>query len=418
MEIVVIGNSTAGINAIESIRKHDKNTGITLISDESYKAYSHPLLPNLVVGEVSRSEDRFYYRRGEFYDKLNVKKILGRKVISVNPDDNSITLDNGRELSYDTLIITTGGKPFIPSVDGLELKGIHSLTNIKLADKLRKDLPNLKKCVIAGGGLIGTKLAEKLAHHGVNVTLVELTRRVLFPVLDDTAAELIHTELRNMGVRVILNDSVKELHGNKRVESVMLSSGTEIKTDGIIFATGVIPNVDIVVDSRVEVNRGIVVDEYMKTNVDNIYAAGDVAEGYDIVIGGKRPIPIIPVAAKQGSIAGLNAIGIKSKYEGGFPLNSITIGNVSFISMGVIDSEEFEVLQLQREDEYRKFLIKNNKLFGAILVHNIEKAGMFSWMIQTRFNVSWIKDTFLNSDFGWKYFDKVFRVLRLDRKIR
>ncbi len=419
MKIIIAGNSVAAINAIEVIREKDKISSITVISDENYRAYSHPLLPNLVIGEVSRSEDRFYYRRLDFYEKNKVNTILGKRVVKVHPQDKIVELDNSKKLEYDKLLLACGGKPIKPPIDGLELEGVHTLTNIKTADRLRKDLKNISHCVVVGAGLIGSKIAEKLAKKGIKVTLVELARRVLFPVLDDDGADFIHRELKNLGINLILNDSVSGLDGSNRVEQVILKSGRRIETDGVIVAVGVAPNVDLAKDAGLNVDRGVVVNDFMQTSNENVYAAGDVAQAYDIVVGLKRPIPILPLAARQGRIAALNMLGMNVKYKGGFPMNSITIGKTSFISAGIIDSEELEVLSIHKGDEYRKFLIdEDNRLKGMILVNNVEKAGMFNWMIQNRFDVSWIKDTFLNSDFGWKYFNKAFRVLRLDRKIK
>ena len=419
MKIVIVGNSTAAVNAVEAIRERDKISSITVISDENYRAYSHPLLPNLVIGEVSRAEERFYYRRVDFYESNKVKTVLGRRVVKIYPEEKLVELDNGNKLEYDKLLLACGGKPVKPPIEGLELEGIHTLTNIKAADKLRKDLKSIKRCVVVGAGLIGSKLAEKLAKKGVKVTLVELTKRVLFPVLDDVGADYIHRELKRLGITLILNDAVSAFSGDKRVEQVILKSGKKIDTDGVIVAVGVAPNAELAKDAGLTVDRGVVVNDFMQTSNDDIFAAGDVAQAYDMVSGVKRPIPILPLAARQGRIAALNMLGMDVKYKGGFAMNSISIGKVSFISMGIVDSDELEVLSIKRGDEYRKFLIdSDNRLKGMILVNNVEKAGMFNWMIQNRFDVSWIKDTFLNSDFGWKYFNKAFRVLRLDRKIK
>ena len=419
MKIVIVGNSTAAVNAVEAIRERDKISSITVVSDESYRAYSHPLLPNLVIGEVSRSEERFYYRKANFYESHKVKTVLGRKVVKLYPEEKVVELDNGDKLEYDKLLLACGGTPIKPPIEGLELEGVHTLTNIKAADKLRKDLKNIKQCVVVGAGLIGSKIAEKLAKKGVKVTLVELTKRVLFPVLDDTGADYIHKELKRLGVTLVLNDAVSALSGDRRVKQVILKSGKKIETDGVIVAVGVAPNAGLAKDAGLTVDRGVVVNDFMQTSNDNVFAAGDVAQAYDMVSGVKRPIPILPLAARQGRIAALNMLGMDVKYKGGFAMNSISIGKVSFISMGIVDSDELEVLSIKRGDEYRKFLIDpDNRLKGMILVNNVEKAGMFNWMIQNRFDVSWIKDTFLNSDFGWKYFNKAFRVLRLDRKIK
>ncbi len=419
MRVVIVGNSVAAINAIEAIREKDKISKITVISDESYRAYSHPLLPNLVIGEVSRSEERFYYRRNDFYEKNKVDTLLGKRVVKILQKQKQVILENDEKIEYDKLLIACGGKPIKPPMEGLELEGVHTLTNIKSADKLRKDLKNIKHCVVIGGGLIGSKTAEKLAKKGIKVTLVELMRRVLYPVLDDTAADYIHKELKSLGVELILNDSVSAILGDKRVKEVELKSGKKIEADGVVVAVGVAPNMDMAKEAGLEVNKGVVVNDFMQTSDENIFAAGDVAEAYDMVLGIKRPIPILPLAARQGRIAGLNILGGDVKYKGGFATNSITIGKVSFISMGIVDSDELEILKIKKDGEYRKFLIdEENRLKGMILVGNIEKAGMFNWMIQNKLDVSWMKDTFLNSDFGWKYFNKAFRVLRLDRKIK
>ncbi len=419
MKIVIVGNSVAGINAIEAIRQKDKISEIKVVSDEQTRPYSHPLLPNLVVGDISRSEERFYYRDKRFYDKYKIKPVLGKKAIKILPDEKDVVLEDNTKIHYDKLLISCGGKPFVPPMKGVDLKeGVHTLTNIKAADRLKKDIKNIKHCVVVGGGLIGSKIAEKLAKKGIKVTLVELMKRVLFPVLDDTAANYIHKELKKYGVKLILEDSVVEIKGDKRPEEVVLASGKTIKADTVVVAVGVRPNLEFLTDSGIEINKGIVVNDYMQTNVDDIYASGDVAEAYDVVISNKRPLPILPLAARQGRVAGLNMVGQSFKYKGGFPTNSMKIGDVEFISMGIVDSDEFEVLKIKKDGEYRKFLIKDNRLFGMILVGNIEKAGMFNWMIQNRFDVSWLKDTFLNSDFGWQYFSKAFRVLRFDRKIK
>ena len=419
MKIVIIGNSVASVNAVEAIRENDNIAEINIISNENYRAYSHPLLPNLVVGDISRSEERFYYRDKKFYDKNKVKTILGKKAIKILPDEKAVVLEDNTKVSYDKLLISCGGKPFVPPMKGTDLQeGVHTLTNIKSADKLKKDIKNIKHCVVVGGGLIGSKIAEKLAKKGIKITLVELMRRVLFPVLDDTAANYVHKELKKYGVKLILEDSVVEIKGDKRPKAVVLSSGKTIEADTVIVAVGVRPNLDLAADTDIKINRGIVVNDYMQTSVDDIYAAGDAAEAYDVVISAKRPVPVLPLAARQGRVAGLNMIGPSIKYKGGFPTNSMKIGEVEFISMGIVDSDELEVLKIEKDQEYRKFLIKDNRLLGMILVGNIEKAGMFNWMIQNRFDVSWMKDAFLNSDFGWKYFNKAFRILRFDRKIR
>ncbi len=417
MKYVIIGNSVAGINAATAIRQNDTQGEILIISDEQTRCYSRPLLPNWVIGEVSLSEERMFYRRSDFYEKNNFKILLGQKVDSIDTKNKTIMSSNSHTIEYDKLVIASGANAILPkNISGIDLDGVHTLTNIKGAKKLKENLDNIDSIVIVGAGLIGTKMAYDLSKIGKKVVLVELAKRVLFPALDDYGALLIEQELKKAGVEVILNDSVVQLNGDKKVKEVVLASNKKIQCDACLLSVGVAPNTSFV-DSNILIDKGIVVDDTMKA-YDDCYACGDVASIYDIVLNIKRPIPILPLAAKEGFIAGLNACGVETKFKGGFAMNSIEIGNTGFISMGIVESDNDCVLEFKKDSEYRKFIIRDNKLIGVILVNNVEKAGMFNWMIEKGFDVSWIKDAFLNSDFGWKYFDKAFRVLRLDRKLK
>lgn len=417
MKYVIIGNSVAGINAASAIRQHDTQGELLIVSDEQSRCYSRPLLPNWVIGEVSFSQERIFYRRSDFYEKNDIKTMLGKKVEHIDTKNKIVSIDDSSVINYDKLIIASGANAILPkNIAGIELDGVYTLTNIKAARKLKEDLDNINSIVIIGAGLIGTKMAYDLSKIGKKVTLVELAKRVLFPAIDDYGALLIQEQLKKTGVEMILNDSVVQLNGDKKVKEVLLASGKTIACDGCLMSVGVLPNIDFV-DKNIQLDRGIVVDDQMKA-CDDCFAAGDVASIYDIVLNIRRPIPILPLAAKEGFVAGLNACGIQAKFDGGFPMNSIEIGSVGFISMGIIESQEDEVLEYKKDSEYRKFIIRDDRLIGVVLVNNAEKAGMFNWMIEKKFDVSWIKDTLLNSDFGWKYFDKAFRVLRLDRKLK
>lgn len=415
MKYVIIGNSVAGINAATAIRQNDKTGEIIIVSDEQTRAYSRPLLPNWVIGEVSLSCERFYYRRNDFYEKNNFQCLLGKKVENLDTASKIIEFSNSEKINYDKLILATGSKPILPkTISGLEYEGVHTLTNLKGAKKLKDDLVNINSIVIIGAGLIGTKLAYDLSKIGKKVVLVELAKRVLFPAIDDYGAKLIQNQLKENSVEIILNDSVVELKGDKRIKEVVLSSSKVIPTDACVVSVGVSANVSFIKEGSIKIDRGIVVDSTMKACKD-VWACGDVASVYDIVLQAHRTIPILPLAAKEGFIAGLNASDQEAHFTGGFAANSIEIGKVSFISMGIIESDKEEVLEWKNDTEYRKFIIRNNRLIGAILINNNEKAGIFHWMIEHKFDVSWIKDAFLNSDFGWKYFDKAFRVIRFSR---
>lgn len=422
MHIVILGNSTVAVAAVEAIRSIDNmENKITVVSNEPFFTYSHPLLPNYLVGEVEEDEEKFSYRRKGFYEQNKLNTILGDAAVSIDKNAKIVELKSGKEIAYDRLIVATGGIPIVPPMEGVNLENVFTFTNLTEVKKFKTALPNIKKCVVVGGGLIGTRLTEKLSIYGVETYLIELLERLVVLALDDYGAGLIRKELEKAGGHIITGDSVKSILGEKKVCGVKLASGKEISCDAVAIAIGVRPNMDIAKNAGLEVGRGgVITDEYMRTSDPNIFSGGDIVETYDLTSNQRRSIPILPIAYAQGEVAGLNILNREVKFKGGFPMNSMKIGGIEFISMGTVNPEkDAEIIERKYDNgDYKKFIIKNNCLSGAIFIGDIEKAGMFNWMIKERFNVKRIKDYFLKEDFGWKYFDRDTRNLRISRQLK
>ncbi|QSZ28103.1 NAD(P)/FAD-dependent oxidoreductase [Aceticella autotrophica] len=411
MKIVIIGNSVAMVGAVEAIRKNDKNTEIIVISDEKYHVYSRPLISYYLGNTVS--EEKMSYRDMDFYTKNNIKTYLSTKVVSIDENKNTVCFENGDSIEYDKLLIATGGKPFVPPMEGLNKKNIHTFTKLDDAKELKKSAKTGSKAVIIGGGLIGFKAAEGLHDLGVDVTIVELSDRILSTILDKESAAIISERLIKDGIKIITNTTADKILGNEYITGVQLKNGEELQADNLIFAIGVVPNTEIVKNTSIKLNRGIIVDNKMKTNIDNIYAAGDVAEGYDMLIGGNRVVPIWPNAYLQGEIAGLNMIGIESVNKGTFPMNSIGYKDTYIITGGIINPQEegYEIL-LKSDDTkkiYKKIIIKDNRLKGFILINDIDRAGIFTGLIRDSIDITPFKDCLLKDDFGYSYFPKSLR---------
>ncbi len=414
MKYVIIGNSTAGLSACEEIRKNDKKSLITVISDEKFFAYSRPLLSDYIAGHVKISDDRFHYRRASFYDDYKIERKFGKMAIKLDTKEKEVILEDGTVLRYDRCMIATGGTPFVPpNLINSKVDGVHSFTNLTNVMILENALKSAKKIVVVGAGLIGAKTAEKLSLAGFDVTVVELSKKILGLALDRRASDLVTGEMIKAGVHVITDDSVSEVLGLTKCSGVKLKSGKNIDCDIVIMAIGVKPHSSIAKESGISVNRGIAVDDTMETSAEDVYAAGDVAEIYDLIFQMSHPIPIMPWAAVCGRVAGSNMSAGNRHFAGGFPINSISIGDVSFISMGYSETPDDcdEFVNDKRIDSgiYKKIIIKNGKIKGAIFVGDFERSGMISAMISSDVNVSSFADKLVEDGFWWHSFNRSYR---------
>lgn len=415
MRIVIIGNSVAMVGAVEAIRKYDTSSEIVVISDETYHVYSRPLISYYLGNLVS--EDKMIYREKDFYRKNKVETVFGIKAISIDERKKEVYLEKGDSISFDKLLIATGGKPIIPPVEGLNKKNVHTFIKMDDAKKLKEAAKPGSKAVIVGGGLIGFKAAEGLHHLGVDVTIVELADRILSTILDAEGASLVSQSLQNDGIKIITGTTVDKIIGDEYVKGVLLKNGQELEADNLIIAIGVVPNVDVVRNTSISINRGILVDNTMKTSVEDVYAAGDVAEGYDMLVESNRVVPIWPNAYMQGEIAGLNMIGINKSFKGIFPMNSIGYKNTNMITAGITNpqQEEFEIISKidHNRKYYKKFVVKENRLVGFILINDIDRAGLFTGFIKNETDITPFKKYLLNDDFGFIYLPKKLRKAKM-----
>jgi len=249
---------------------------------------------------------------------------------------------------------------------------------------------------------------------GLQVTVVELMDRVLSVTLDKRASEIVERQLKSRGIRLIADNTVEKILGNhNRAEGVILKDQRDINCQMVVFGIGVLPNIHLVKDTSICFNKGIQVDEHMETNVSGIYAAGDVVEIPDMLLETVRPIAIWPNAYKQGWIAGSNMAGIPKRYGGSFAMNSIDICGIPTISVGMTQASEngFEVLQqLDRKKEaYRKIILRDGVIVGAIFVGEIDRAGIYTGLIREKIDVSGFKDILLREDFGLISLPKEYR---------
>ncbi len=299
MNYVIIGNSASGTAAIESIRKIDKKGSIIIISDESFSNYSRPLISYLLGKKVDNSG--MSYRDMDFYKNNKVKLLLNKKATKLNIKKKQVVLSDKKRISYDKLLISTGGIPIIPDIQGLNSNGVFTFTKLKDVYKIREyiNAQRVKKAVVIGGGLIGLKVTGALLELDITVTIIELADRILFTAFDRKASEITENALKKIGVDLITNNTIIEIKKeNNRVKEVILKDNNKISCDMVIVAIGVSPNIEIVKNTSIKTNKGIVVNKYMNTTIKDIYAAGDCCEAKNSLLNINRTIAIWPLAVK------------------------------------------------------------------------------------------------------------------------
>ncbi|MCX5714841.1 MAG: FAD-dependent oxidoreductase [Candidatus Omnitrophica bacterium] len=404
-QFIIIGNSAAGIAAVEAIRKRDKESKVTVISEEGYSAYCRCLISYYLAGEVK--EDKLVYRAASFYQDNNVELLLNKKVARVDPKKNRIVLEDKSQLGYDALMIATGARPKYPELKGIKRTGVFGFRTIKDAQNISGLLPVTKTVCVLGGGLIGLKAAYALKKRNIDVKVIIKSKQVLSQMLDVQAAGLVQQRLEGHGIEVLLGQDAEEIIGEGDIKAVKLDSGKAIGCSMVIVGKGVSANIELVKETQVQSNEGIIANNFLQTNTSNIYTGGDACESFDIALGAHTINALWPVAVEQGKIAGANMSGDNLKYEGSVGMNSLEFFGLAVVSLGIYKVKEgdssIEELKFMdaKNNLYKKLILRNNIIVGAILVGDIKASGVFLRLIRERIDVSALKDKLLEENFGY-----------------
>ena len=420
---VIVGNSAGGIGAAEGIRQVDREGQITIVSEEPYPAYSRPLISKYVAGEVTL--DSMLYRPAGFYEKMGIDFAGGVAANRLDLAGKALELADGRRLAWDSLLLATGGTPFIPRMEGLDREGVCTFTTLDDAKRLAARLGQARRAVVIGGGLIGISVAEGLTKKNLAVTVVELKDRILNMVLDEPASDIAAEAVHRAGVEVLCNTTVASVVGRPQqggaVVSVFLDNGREVPCDLLVVAIGVVPRTELAKAAGIKVNRGIVVDERMATSAEGVYACGDAVEAYDFAAEMVRPTPVWPNAYLGGRTAGRNMAGAAAVYPGGTACNSLNYFGLSLVSAGVLlppPGNGYDV-RLRAEPErglYRKIVLRGNKLAGLVYVGDINRSGIAFGLMREGADVSAYADQLLADDFGLISLPRALRQARLEGK--
>lgn len=416
---VIAGNSVAAISATEAIRSVDKKGKITIISPEEYDAYSRPAITYFIAGKTSIPKMR--YKAADFYKANNIEKYFGNSVVAIDDKAKAVILSNNKKVSYDKLLLATGGEPVKPPIVGIDRKNVYTCSSLDDAKAIKAKIHAGMRAVVIGGGLIGLKAAEAFAYSDLYVTVVELLDRVLAPILDTKSAGIVEKYLAKHGVKVITGAAAKEITGKTPdgpVENVILNNGKSLPADIVIMAVGVRPRISYV-GKAVKINRGIIVNDHMRTSKPDIYAAGDVTEAYNSVTGQVQLNPLWPSAYQEGYVAGLNMAGKKTAFAGNISMNSVPLLGLPIMSVGIFDVSAApgltEIEYYSKEDNvYRKLIVKDNILKGAVMIGAVARAGIATEFVRNEMLLE-KKDirALLEPDFDWLDLREDIRVVDL-----
>lgn len=400
---VIIGNSAAGIAAVEAIRRKDKRSKITVISDEDYPSYCRCLISYFLAGDIK--EDKAAYRPESFYKENAIRLLLNKKAVTLDPKKGVVVLNDKAKEDFDSLLIATGASPKFPDIKGIGKKGVFGFRTMADAKAIGTLLAKTKTACILGGGLIGLKAAYALNKNGVKVKVIIRSKQVLSQVLDSEAAGLVQKRLEGHGIEILLERDASEIIGGDEVKALRLDDGATIDASLVLACKGVSPNADLARGANVKIKEGIIADEKLMTNIADVYAAGDVCETMDATLGETSVNALWPIAVEQGKIAGANMAGGSIVYDGSVGMNSLEFFGLPTVSLGIYrvnDPKRFTELKTNAASPiYKKIVLEGKRVVGALLAGDIRSSGLLLRLIREKIDVSSFKDELLKENLNY-----------------
>jgi NAD(P)H-nitrite reductase large subunit len=415
-DYVIVGNSAAGVNAAQAIRQLDLAGSLAIFSDEGLHTYSRPMISYLVAGEADLR--KMYYRPRNFYDNYRIDFFQGIGVKAVDPGRHTVRTSDKRTFAWENLLLATGSSPFIPPIPGLDGTSWQTFIDYDDAQALiRATRKEGRRVLVIGAGLIGMKAAEAAYARNALVTVVEKMDRILPAALDAAVSAMVHDRCAAHGLEVITGQGVAEvIPTGKSGGKAILEKGEEVEFDTLVVAVGVTPRVELARAAGLKLNRGILVDEHMATSHPGIYAAGDVAEAWDLVWEEPRVNALWPNATLQGKYAGWNMTGEPRAYPGSQGLNAVEFFGLPVLSAGIVnppDSTYEEMSARTPGGGYKKVVVRDDILVGMIAAGDVERAGILTSLIQERTRLRRLKGQLLSESFGHIYLPQAVRESRV-----
>ena len=389
MQHVIVGAGPAGVIAAETLRKCDANAKIKLIGAEPEPPYSRMAIPYLLEGNIE--EQGTYLRKTDnHYKNLGIEFMHG-KAESVSPKDGKLTLEGGERVSYDRVLLASGAKPTQPPVPGMDSEGVHHCWTLEDARGIAALASADANVVLIGAGFIGCIILEALAKCCGHLTVVEMEDRMVSRMMDETSSGMLKRWCEDKGIDVLTSSRVSAIEDAKKggpgTKSVKLEGGKILNAHLVVLAVGVAPNIGFLKGSGIKVEQGVLVDDHLRTNFENVYAAGDIAQGLDFSTGGHMVHAIQPTAVEHGRVAALNMSGTSSRYQGSLNMNVLATAGLISSSFGEwngVKGGERGVSIDEAGYRYLRLEFDGDHLVGALGIGMTEHVGVLRGLIQAK----------------------------------
>ena len=397
MRAVIIGNGLAGTMAAKTLRELDSQVEVVVFAEEKYPYYPRPNLIEYVAGKLPY--ERIFAFSEDWHVRQKIDIRLGTPVRRIHPQSGEVELDGGGREPYDTLLVANGASSFVPPIKGSATRGVFSLRTLDDAKAILDSLRDHRRVVVIGGGLLGLEIARAIRSQGAEVEVVEFFDRLLPRQLDVQGASLLRSQVESLGIRVRLGVTTEEILGPDEITRIRLKGGAEISADMAVVAAGVRPNLDLPRDAGLAADRGLVVDDRLRTSHPRVFAAGDGIQHRGKVYG------IIPASFDQARAAAYNMLGQEKKYEGTIPANTLKVVGLYVTSLGLAtpEGQGYEEIRKIKKEEgiYKKVVLQDGVLVGAIWIGTKKGISEIARAVTAKIKVNQWINTLLDDSFDF-----------------
>lgn len=397
MRAVIIGNGLAGTMAAKTLRELNPQVEVVVFAEEKYPYYPRPNLIEYIAGKLPY--ERIFAFSEEWHIRQKIDIRLGTSVRKILPRSREVELDADRLEPYDVLLIANGASSFVPPIKGADKQGVFSLRTLDDARAMIDYLREHRQVVVIGGGLLGLEIARAIRSLGAEVEVVEFFDRLLPRQLDAQGASLLRSQIEGLGIRVRLGVTTEEIFGQKDVTGIRLKDGADIGADMVVIAAGVRPNLGLPQDAGLATDRGLVVDDRLRTSHPQVFAAGDSIQHRGKVYG------IIPASFDQARTVAYNMLGEEKKYEGTIPANTLKVVGLYVTSLGLAnpDGQGYEEIRKFKKEEgiYKKVVLQDGALVGAIWMGTKKGVNEIARAVTAKVKVNQWINTLLDDSFDF-----------------
>lgn len=384
MNYIIIGGGVAAVTAAKAIRNQDSEGTIRIYGKEKSLPYNRIKLSKELYSNLG-SED-VLIKKDKWYEKNNIQVFTDTIITNIDAMAHTVRTINGEQIAFDKLLICTGSNNRKLALEGAELKGVFSIRELWEAEDFKAYIENKKQVVIIGGGVQGIETAWSLIKAGKRVTIVEACPSLMGRQLDEKTSGFMKNKIEELGAEVILNAGIERITGVNEVTGVIIKDKGLISCDSVLYSIGVMPNIDIIDSNQIKVNRGILVDEQMKTSVADVYAAGDVAEFQGEVTG------LWGSAMEQGTVAGTNMANSNITYKKILPTTIFHAFELDLFSIGLVDESRCDrtITEENGNLKYVKLFIKDNRIAGIIALGDVSESAPYTQAIENQISLDGI----------------------------